>query len=52
MYVYELWSALGAVERGDAPVLATTPHGTYLFNVVAVEGTPDAPVLRLVEVEA
>lgn len=30
-------------------VTATTPHGTYTFDVVAVEGGVMDPVLRLVE---
>lgn len=38
--------------RGDAAVEAVTPHGTYAFNVVNVEGHGfSGPVLRLVEVE-
>ena len=33
----------------DATVTATTPHGTYTFDIVNVEGDESGAVLRLVQ---
>lgn len=38
--------------QADSKVFATTPHATYEFDIVNVEGDPYGdPVLRLVERE-
>ena len=50
MNANELRSALWT-SGSEQPVRATTPHGTYLFEVAAVVQTPDGPVLSLRPIE-